>query len=222
MGERDSWFAIDGSPIAAPDFAMPEGQINAEPAPQNQILVRIDKPRDVVARVRVADASVVANMAHQDQDGLTLLVSFGTQGHAKSAALTVGIAEAEWKTLATNEKPDQAGNFSDKDYGELSFLPISDEDGLASVVVEHRHIEEPCEVFAVDAVGEKHRPNKVKAQSDGESEQMTYGYDIPAKNVSKLLVQVRPFSKFVDVKDISLEKGQITKPTIEVRDAEKK
>lgn len=220
-GDDNSWFAADGTPIAQPT-ELANANFHAQPPPEHQVLLRVEKPAGSIVQLKVHGASVVANNQNTDDDrgATTLLSAFLLENEAsKTASIEIGIAERDWQTVAANEKPKEGGEMEAPGVGSVTFDPAEDTGGGTKVVVHHAMIDGPSQVAAIDESGKPHKPTNVNVQSDGMNWDCTYGFDVPLEKVAKIALQIRPVTKFVEISDISLEKEHTTHPQMKVRDA---
>ena len=239
-GGTDSWFSISGQPIKPPEVELPECNMMMNPPPTHQILLRIEKPDSVMTRVRVVGGfgggggGGFGGWLGKNKPSDIVLSSFTPAEGQTTATLEIKIAQEDWKTIVTNDKCQEGGDFDTKDYGTFSFQPV--EDGgmdpggfpgmparagqpLATVTVSHGNIAGFQRIVVVDKEGKIHANQGMSMQSNGGGQaQSTYHFDLHAADVKQVLVQVRRFNKMVEVKDISVEKGRITKPTVSIVD----
>jgi hypothetical protein len=199
-----------------------EAHFQAQPPPEHQLLVRVEKPTKSIVQMKVDGAMVVANNQNTDDDAgaTTLLTAFKLENDAaKTATIEIGIAEGEWKTVAMTDKPREGGEADAPGIGPVTFEPAEEAMGGTKTVVRHAMVEGPSQVAAIDDAGKEHKPLHVNVSSDGQTWTCTYGFDVPLDKVTKIVFQTRPITKYVDVTDISLEKGKTTKPQMTLRDA---
>jgi RNA polymerase sigma factor (sigma-70 family) len=220
-GDDNSWFAPDGTPIPQPS-ELPQAHFRAQPEPNHQLLLSIEKPAGSIVQMKVHGAHVVANNQNTDDiTGATVLLTAFTLDNdaAKTASIEVGISDGHWQTVAMTDKPKEASESEAAGVGAISFDPAEDVDGGTKVVIHHAIVEGPSQVAAIDDKGKEYKPKHVNVNSDGQTWTGTYGFDVPLDKVQKIVFQTRPITKYVDITDISLEKETMTKPKMTVRDA---
>src|SRR3954452_19494842 len=172
--------------------------------------------------MKVPGAMVIANNQNTDDDTgfVTLLTAFKLENDpAKTGKIEVGIATGEWKTVAMTEKPREGGEMEAAGVGAVTFEPAEDAMGGTKAVVRHAVVDGRSQVAVIDDAGKEHKPEHINVNSDGETWTVTCGFTVPLDKVQKIVFQTRPITKYVDITDISLEKGQATKPQLTVRDA---
>ncbi|HEX3358042.1 MAG TPA: sigma-70 family RNA polymerase sigma factor [Tepidisphaeraceae bacterium] len=232
-GDADSWFGIDGNPIKMPNADIPKSHMQMDPPPTHQILLRIERPQGVTVRPRMIDSVGGGGGGGFGLGGNTDFsqLTFTPAPGEKTATLRVLIADDPWQTILTNEKIQEGGDFETKDFGTFSFQPVIEQDmammpGMpmhgakhATVVFTSSNIRVPMEVVVIDDAGKQHASVGNGMMVNGQSTQVTNSFNVPLDKIKKVVVMVRPFTKMVEISDISLAKGQITKPQIKISDA---
>jgi RNA polymerase sigma factor (sigma-70 family) len=217
--DADSWFAFNGQPIDLPDEKILNARVNATPEPQNVVALRVEKPESATVRLQVQGAEM--NAVSQDGDDMgTILVSafrLGDGANAKTATIEIGISEKGWNTIATYDKLTEPAEVQ-TDVGVLSFDPMDSADRGARVEVRHESIDSPTQMVAIDEAGKEFKASNINVRGDGQTWTTTCDFEIPGERVKKVLFQTRSVGKIVQVSDISLEKGQVTEPKIQVKD----
>jgi hypothetical protein len=228
-GDASSWFGADGNPIQAPKTKLLTSNFHIDPPPTHQIVLQIDKPREVTLRSQIVGTHGGINWM-----GEFSLVTFVASPAQQTATLRTLIADGDWQTIVTNEKPQEAGDFKVQGYGTFSFQPVTEEAmpamkfGRAASHAKSPTVtftspsmpQVPMKVVVVDDAGQQHENSGNASMSNGTLVQLTHRFaDVPLAKIKKVLVMVRPFTKVVEISDISLTAGQITKPQVKITDA---
>ncbi len=210
---------------------MQGGNVQMAPSPTYQLAMRIDKPEDVTARPRML-SSTGGEGGRFGGSGKANLMMFTPAPGAQTATLRVLVADAPWQTIVTNEKIQDGGEFETKDYGTITFMPVDEQDlgsmmpGLPvgskkrpTVTFTCQSMSVPQEVVVVDDAGAEHTSVGNSMMGTGQGVQATNRFNVPLDKIKKVMLRVRPFTKMVEISNISLTKGQITKPEIKIGDA---
>jgi RNA polymerase sigma factor (sigma-70 family) len=237
-GDANSWWSAAGNPIGMPDVKIPRSTFQGNPPPSREIVLRIEKPDSVLSRPTVLAtggmmgfSSVGGNLPGENPQEISV-ISFTPQPDAKTITLNVRFAEADWQTIVTDDKPGADGDFDTKDYGKFHLQAVDEEElpsfasdrsraagkKLPTVAVLHGHVADPMRIVVVDDAGKIHQ-NQGNAQSSMNGQQQDSDrFDLPLASIKQVLIQVRPFTKKLEVTDISLMPGQTTSPIATVSD----
>jgi hypothetical protein len=223
---EESWHSIAGQPIDPPIFPTEDVVVRGE-RPEYQCVVLVTRPRGTVVQIQWPDGNMVTNNnstnADADQQVVEtfLISSFTLHDARKVTGLKLGFASKAWTALGAYDRPDEDGGIDTEKFGRFSFAALRDDDrGRAVLEAVHADSKEPLRVVAIDAEGKEHESNSVNLDGDGNTCTATYAYDIPSEKVKKLVAQARPFSKVLEVKELSLSPENPTEPKITVTDKE--
>jgi hypothetical protein len=150
-----------------------------------------------------------------DDRGATYFSAFLLGNGAPTAHVEVGLATGPWKTQAEHTKLKEGAGV-DSPIGQIEFDAVEEIDGRTQVVLRFTRIKEPLRLMATDVDGKTLAPSKNHEESDGQNSVMTSSFDVPVERIRSMQFQTLEFLKMVNVRDISLERGQVTQPKIEV------
>lgn len=224
--DEDSWFAMTGERIPMPEGAPRDTNMRTEPMVDHCIAARMQLPADAIMRIEVLGSRVSGVSQRREGNQADIECGFAMEDESsKTVNIRYGVSLGGWETLAGNDAPAAEHRVELEKLGEVNFYPIeaADRDGKdgSSVAIEHAAIDDPIQLVVITEQGEQICQN-INVNSNGQIVTTTCTFDVPPDQVKRVLLQIRRFTKIVDLRDVSLEAGHVTKPTITVRDAKKK
>lgn len=221
-----SWTTIAGEPVDPP--ALPEDRganFNGEP-PQHVLVLHIDKPQGTIAKLMIKDATSNSVSASRNTDSdtgvdeITIVSRFTLQHPHDAFDIEIGLSAKEWSAIGKHETIDQPGAVVTKEFGTFEFAAAREENGQCCVDVVHQEFDPPLRIVARDADGKLVESNNVNINGDGQTCTASYTFELPPEKLKSFEVQVRPFNRIVNVKNIALTPEKPTQPSIEVVDKE--
>jgi len=221
---EDTWFAPNGDAIECPRPAVVnrENQMHLRPEPQQAMLIKLEKPADTCVRMEIENSTTVSNARIDDDNEQLLLAAFNLNGSPQEFSFRIGFSDMPWKTVAASEKPTEETTFDAAGVGAVTFHPVEPADQGCKVVAEHAAIRSPHQIVVTDEAGKEYKSENINIQSDGQNATVTCTFSIEPEKVKQVHLQTREFNKFVDVSNVSLEKGHATKPEMKVVEAKDK
>ncbi len=216
--KKKSWWAPDGTPIAAPyqkfrSRANPgAGQIARE------IAVRFHVPQDadVATGWNVTPCSAFAGGRAYDEDGTWIRsVDAGAAvlpATQLTGTITFRVAAGDWETVAeTNGKGYSARG--ERKHG-FVFTPAYQLDGSVMITISHTVVGKDVRIIAVGADGKMLAIGKTAGGGSRGFMQTTCIFkNLSLEDVHLFQLQARPYHR-VEIRDVALRKEQGTKPTI--------
>jgi RNA polymerase sigma factor (sigma-70 family) len=226
----DEWFGIDGQKVDDPRGPWVGQQLNTEPGRTHMamILVTAHGQHGASTRIRMPTAKASDNMVLTNDDiHAYWLIPFSMAPGATSTEIHVLIAEGEWKTIVSADQTQVGrplGGYN-TDFGGIAFTHISEnprQPGGSVVYVAHDIKETQFNVFAVDTQGNERSCDNIYSDDIGGFKTVRYEYSVAPDQIKSLVAKVRPFTKRVVAKNLTLDPANPQKPTIEVSPIEQK
>ena len=214
-----SWFAADGAPIDVPDERLLEVSAQTAVPPQFVLAARVANPTSNLLRLGVDRSVAGANVMLHDGDGMIVVCLFSFMNAPDRATIELGLADGAWRTVASFDRPYDSLTRRLPNFGDVRLTPVQPNDaGGSTLVIRHRRVGDPYQLVAIDAAGREHGPTHVHVASFPPPHvTTTCAFDVPPGEVARVLLQTRPFTRLVDVTDVSLRAGTITRPVLTVR-----
>ncbi len=224
--DGNEWTAIDGAKIDDPRGPFANEQLRTRPETTHQAMLHVSGPQlNGGYSVKVPQATF-ANLwdLTPSADEAYLLVPFGVPANQKTVDVELLLADGDWKTIVNVEhEPGRPLGSHQTDLGGIVFTHVIDAPGGGCMVyVAHDLTSPQFEVFATDPQGNEHRANNISGGPVGKFTALRYDFNITSEEITALSVKVRPFSKRVTAKNVTLDPSQPSKPQIEVTDVPQK
>ncbi|MBC8107102.1 MAG: sigma-70 family RNA polymerase sigma factor [Anaerolineae bacterium] len=218
--DANSWLSAGGGPIALPDERLLNVSLPTAVPPQYEVAVRVERPTSEVMRLHVAGSDAGSNMMYHDGDAIVVVAVFSFGTSRDTAKMELAIADGDWKTLASNDRPNQSTRVDVPGVGSIAFDAItSDDDATTSIIVRHGRLADHHQLVAMDLDGAAHVASQMAVTILSPSLNSRCQFDLPTDRIARIVLQTRPFSRFVDFDEISLGPDRLTKPTIKLRNA---
>lgn len=215
--KNKSWWAPDGTPIAAPyqrfrSRATPSpGQIAREIA----VVFHIPESADITAYWRT-DCSAYAGGRPEDAEGKPLpeidAAAVCISSGQPTARITFNVAAGEWKTMAKTDGRNYRARGT-REHG-YAFTKALQNNGSLVITISHDVLRRDLRIVAVDQAG------KIITTGDGGGGGMRHFMQTTAvfhglkrEDVQEFRLQARPWHR-IEVRDVVLHQGQHTKPTV--------
>jgi RNA polymerase sigma factor (sigma-70 family) len=213
------WYAIDGTKIDDPRGPFADEQLRARPQTTHQAMLHISGQQlggGYAVDIPQAAAPPQLYDLTPSPDEAFLLIPFEVPTNQKTVDIALRLADGDWKTLVTVEhQPGRPLGGHDTDYGGIVFTHVIDApDGGSMVYVAHDIKGPQFEVFATDAQGTEHRAHNINGGTVGSFAAYRYDFNIPTDSITTLAAKVRPFSRRVTAKNVSVDPAHATQPQI--------
>jgi RNA polymerase sigma factor (sigma-70 family) len=221
----DEWFGIDGQKVDDP-----RGPWSAQPAPvregvthQAMVLVTNHSTNGVSTRLQIPKAKDVHTLVlTPDDDRAFWLLPFAMASGSSTIDIDILLAEGEWKTVATCEHQlGQPLRGFETEVGGIAFTHVTenpDGQGGSCLYVAHEVKDQQFTVLAVDAQGNERPCDNIYSDHIGGFRTVRYEYGLPTDQIKSFVAKVRPYTKRVVAKNVTLDPAKPTKPEIEVSD----
>jgi hypothetical protein len=215
------WWAIDGSNIDDPRGPFMRENLRARPDVTHQLVLHLageDLAGGYAVRVPQASASQLYDLTPSPDEAF-LLIPFVAPAGAKTVDVELSLADGEWTTIATREHvPNRPLGDEKTDHGAVAFTHISEIDGGACLYVAHDIRGPQFDVRVTDAQGNGHRAFNVNGGPVGNFTAIRFDYAIPPEQIAGVEAMVRPYTKRITAKNVTLDPSSPTKPQIVVED----
>lgn len=216
--DANSWIAAGGEPIALPDDRLLNVNLQTAVPPQYEVAVRVERPTSEVMRLHIAGSDAGSNMTYHDGDAIVVVAVFSFSSSVDTAKMELAIADGEWKTLASNDRPNQPARVDVAGIGSISFDAITGDGNATSVIVRHGRLADHHQLVAIDRDGGEHVATNMAVTVFPPNLISKCEFDLPADRIARIVLQTRPFSRSVDFDEIALTADRRTHPTIKLRD----
>jgi RNA polymerase sigma factor (sigma-70 family) len=215
-----SWFAPDGTPVDLPDERLLDATAQTAVPPQYVLAARVANPGSELVRLGVQRSVAGANVLIPDGDGIIVVCLFSFMNVPDRATVELGLADSAWRTTGSFERPVEGAVHDVYGFGSVRFERIRPNDtGGTNIVIRHGRFNDPYQLVVIDEAGAAHAPLSVHVASFPPPDvTTTCTFDVSPDEVARLLLQAKPFTRFVDGNEISLRAGNETRPTLRVRD----
>jgi hypothetical protein len=215
-----SWFAADGSPIDLPDARLLDATAQTAVPPQFVLAARVASPPSDLIRLGVDRSVAGANVLIPDGDGIIVVCLFSFMNAPDRATIELGLADSAWRTIGSFERPSEGSVHDASGFGPVRFDRIRSNDiGGATVVIRHRRADDPYQLVVFDESDVPHAPLSVHVASFPPPDvTTTCTFDVPPDEIKRVVLQAKPFTRFVDGSEISLRASHRTRPTLRVRE----
>jgi len=156
-----------------------------------------------------------------DAEHACWLVPFSVKPGTNTIDIDIMLAEGEWKTVVTAEHSQvgrPAGGY-ETEVGGIAFTHVSENprNPQGSVVyVAHEVNDQQFDVLAIDSQGNEVNCDDVFSDKLGGFRTVRYEFGIAPDQIKAFVAKVRPYTKRVVAKDITLDPTKPTKPEITV------
>ncbi|CAN5617623.1 hypothetical protein BH09PLA1_BH09PLA1_29290 [soil metagenome] len=220
--EPQDWFSIDGKPIDLPNEALADNTINSDAQPDRQIAFMIKSPVSTRFMVEIRGAFTSSASMNQEEGHDSLMrCRFGlSDPPPETLSIAFNIATSDWKTVATADAGADPVEVDVDGLGPVTFDPPAEDARWGPHVnVRHNKAELTMQLVAIDANGKEHIHRTLNSNSDGgDVVTSSFLFEVPAKEIRSLKLQIREFDKRVEMTNIALQPDQHTEPKMVVRD----
>ncbi|MEX2113256.1 MAG: hypothetical protein WD845_08730 [Pirellulales bacterium] len=217
-----TWWAADGSPIAAP-YQQFHGSVDAAGHTLREIAVRwhVPKDSDIATRWGVAASSGWAGGTPQDAQGNRLrditAAAAAIPANSNTTTITFSVAAGEWQTM-TETNGRYFGSEGKRAGGKrphgFAYSPAIEHDGQVTITISHDVLNRNLRIIAVDANGKTLADGGGRGGGSNGFMQTTGSFrNLSLKDIHAFQLQARPFHR-VEVRNIALNRDQHTLPTI--------
>ncbi len=218
-GVKDkSWWAPDGTPIAAPYQKFRSSAIPSAGNIAREIAIQWHMP---AGSGTTAGWSVTPSMAYaggrpEDANGKPLpkIEAAGVvmPGSQETCTLTFEIAAGEWETMNETDGT-YFGSQGVRKHG-YSFAPAYESKGSVMITISHNVLEKDVRVIAVDSQGKLLADGGSMGGGAADFRQTTGRFpNLKLKDIHAYRLQARPYQR-VEVRDISVRKDLRTTPKV--------
>jgi hypothetical protein len=215
-----SWINLAGEDIAPPPFA-DENPPQSDVPSDFLLLVRVTKPNETLCDETIlrSNGCMTSSVSYPHDDGISsevsmLVFSMDPKQADGTASARVRFAPEVWATIATHDRPGEEAAVQTKELGTVKFGRDEREPSLLSVHFDTTD-KATVRLVGVNEAGEEIRPIRTNGRHHNGKSQMGFEFEEPG-DVKSLRLQVRRFTKIVEVNDISLFDFK-TEPKIEVK-----
>ncbi|MBC8108105.1 MAG: sigma-70 family RNA polymerase sigma factor, partial [Anaerolineae bacterium] len=224
----DEWFGIDGQKIEDPRGPWSNQQMRTREGMTHQAVVLVTSHgvgAGTLARIpkaKISDSFVLT----PDAERAFWLIPFSIVPGATSVDIDILVADGEWKTVVTAEHTQvgrPAGGY-ETEVGGIAFTHVSENprNNAGSVVyVAHEVKDQQFTVIAIDSQGNEHGCDDIYSDRLGGFSTARYEFGLPPDQIKSFVAKVRPYSKRVVAKNVTLDPAKPMKPEIEVIDVAK-
>jgi hypothetical protein len=173
--------------------------------PGHVIVTRVVAPQgsDLDVRWKVSPSRTTTINHREHDDGHYAYISMEPARDQKAVTLRVEIAQGEWKAAAAREGTDGMVMT-----GSVAFGEVYEIDGRCATTVTDEMIDHQAHVVAVDVNGQEH-PAHYKGSAIGKGfRQSSVEFDLPAADIARIELRVRPYDQWVEFKNVSLVPDQ--------------
>ena len=142
---------------------------------------------------------------------------FTAKPDQKTIDFTVVVSEGPWQKLCEAKYvPEQPLGTFNTPHGGVGFTHLMDGRFGSMIYVSHEAKDQSWRISAVDENGGLHPAVNIRDEDAGHLVTCRAEFDLPPQQITAVQFAVRPYSKRVTVKNLSLDSSHPTKPQIEV------
>jgi hypothetical protein len=147
--------------------------------------------------------------------------TFQLQSPADRFGLNFAIADQPWKPILTHEAPGESARCETEKLGEFHMLPVREQEGDSIVDVEFTAIPASVRLLAIDEQGVEHVHSNADFNFNGDDCVANFTFPIPPTKVARLRLDVRPYSRTIEITGIALTRGVASQPVVKITELEK-
>jgi hypothetical protein len=202
-----------------PDARLADNTVNTDAHPDMQVAMRVRRTESAMIVFNVENAATQSNSGGDaDLDGTRLVrTRFALKEPAESMSMQIGIATADWKTVASVDQITEPTQV-DTPHGPVTFSPPEQDARWKGARVDVRHGDTHgvvARMLATDDQGKEHEQKLINFDNNNQTEWVSsFIFDVPADKIRKVVLQARHFDRFVVANEIALEAGHKTEPKL--------